>query len=117
LELVLEVSKAALGVLIPVAVAALLEYLRRRLGAERLRRIQDELLLKKELALVAVKYVEQAWQGASGPEKYNAAATWLANRAAGIGLKLSDQEIKGLVEWALRTLKDEFGNKWAGVVK
>jgi LL-H family phage holin len=115
-DLILEVSKAALAVLIPIGVAAGLEWLRRKIGAERLRRIQDELHTKKDLALVAVKYVEQAWKNASGPEKYNAAAAWLAAQAARARLELSDDEIKGLIEWALRTLKDEFGNQWADLV-
>lgn len=116
-ELILEVSRAALAVVIPVAVAAGLEWLRRKMGVEKLRRIQEELQTKKDMALIAVKYVEQAWKGASGPEKYNAAAAWLAAQAARAGITLSDDEIKGLIEWALRNIKDELGNQWADLLE
>jgi hypothetical protein len=33
------------------------------------------------------------------------------------GLKTTDSEITGLIEYALRTLKDTFGEEWANVVE
>lgn len=102
-----------LAILIPALAALAVEYLRRRLGTEKVKRIQEELAAKQELATMAVRFVEQVYRDLHGEEKYNKAAEWLAARAREQGLKLTADEIKGLIEAALRQLKDAFGNEWA----
>lgn len=102
-----------LAILIPALAALAVEYLRRRLGTERVKRIQEELAAKQELATLAVRFVEQVYRDLHGPDKYQKAAEWLAARAQEHGLKLTADEIKGLIEAALRQLKDAFGNEWA----
>ena len=102
-----------LAILIPVLAALAVEYLRRRLGTEKVKRIQEELATKQELATLAVRFVEQVYKDLHGPDKYQKAAEWLAARAQEHGLKLTADEIKGLIEAALRQLKDAFGNEWA----
>ena len=72
---------------------------------------------KQELALVAVKAVEQLWAGIlKGPEKVSKAAEIIANQANRIGLTIPPDEIEALIEWAVRTMKDEFGEQWANVI-
>ena len=102
-----------LAILIPILVGLAVEYLRRRLGTEKVKRIQEELATKQELATLAVRFVEQVYKDLHGPDKYQKAAEWLAARAQEHGLKLTADEIKGLIEAALRQLKDAFGNEWA----
>lgn len=102
-----------LAVLIPALVSFALEYLRRKLGTEKMLQIQEELAAKQDLALLAVRFVEQVYTELHGEEKYKAAAKWLAEQAQKRGLKLTDTEIEGLIESALRMLKDEFGEQWA----
>ena len=46
----------------------------------------------------------------------DAADQWLVARLKERGLKTTDSEITGLIEYALRTLKDTFGEEWANVV-
>lgn len=106
-----------LAILIPTLAALAVEYLRRRLGTERVKRIQEELATKQELAILAVRFVEQVYKDLHGPDKYQKAAEWLAARAQEHGLKLTADEIKGLIEAALRQLKDAFGNEWAKQVQ
>lgn len=91
--------------------------LKRKLGTEKMRQIEAEMALKQDLAVLAVKFVEQAWTDLHGEAKYNHAAAWLSGRAGELGLKVSDSEIKGLIEAALRSLKDEFGEEWANTIK
>ena len=98
-----------------VAIAA--EYIRRRLGLEKLKQIQEELATKKELALIAVKFVMQAYKDLNGPEKFKKAADWLANQAKAAGLKITSEEIKALIEWALREIKDQLGKEWGNIQK
>ncbi|MGB9825726.1 MAG: phage holin, partial [Desulfofundulus sp.] len=95
-----------LAILIPALAALAVEYLRRRLGTEKVKRIQEELATKQELATLAVRFVEQVYKDLHGPDKYQKAAEWLAARAQEHGLKLTAEEIKGLIEAALRQLKD-----------
>jgi len=102
-----------LAILIPILVGFIMEYLRRKLGTEKMKRIQEELAAKQELALLAVRFVEQVYIDLRGEEKYQKAAEWLVVQAAKVGLKLTADEVKGLIEAALRELKDAFGNEWA----
>jgi len=102
-----------LAILIPILVGFIMEYLRRKLGTEKMKRIQEELAAKQELALLAVRFVEQVYIDLRGEEKYQKSAEWLVVQAAKVGLKLTADEVKGLIEAALRELKDAFGNEWA----
>lgn len=111
----LKLAYDALAILVPLLVATAAEYLRRRLGNERLERIKRELETKKELASTAVKFAEQAWRDLGGQTKYEAAAGWLAAEAQARGIKVTVTEIKGLIEAALREIKDYMGEEWAKV--
>jgi len=102
-----------LSILLPVLAVMLAEWLRRKIGVERLARIQRELQTKKELAALAVKFVEQAYKELKGIEKYQVAATWLAAQAVERGINITADEIQGLIEAALRSFKDTFGEGWA----
>lgn len=102
-----------LAILLPVLAVILAEWLRRKLGVESLARIQRELETKKELAALAVKFVEQAYRDLKGEEKYQEAARWLATQAIDRGINITSDEIQGLIEAALRAFKDQFGEEWA----
>ncbi len=105
----------ALAIFIPVLVALAVEYVRRRLGTEKLRKIQEELATKQDLAILAVRFVEQVYKELEGPAKYQKAAEWLAARANEHGIRITTDEVKGLIEAALREMKDAFGEEWAKV--
>ncbi|WP_018086494.1 phage holin [Desulfurispora thermophila] len=113
----LQLAYDILAILIPALAALAVEYIRRRLGTEKMRKVQEELAAKQELATLAVRFVEQVYKDLHGPDKYQKAAEWLAARAQEHGLKLTADEIKGLIEAALRQLKDAFGNEWAKQVQ
>lgn len=98
---------------IPPLVGLSIELLRRQLGTERLREIQEELDTKRELATAAVRFAEQAYQTLDGPQKFQKASEWLSREAQKYGLKLSPEEIKGLIESSLRMLKDQFADQWS----
>ncbi len=102
-----------LAIIIPILAGLVVEYLRRKLGTEKIKRIQEELAAKQELAMLAVRFVEQVYTDLHGEEKYNKAAEWLVAQAAKAGLQLTPEEVKGLIEAALRELKDAFGEEWA----
>ncbi|WP_222927706.1 phage holin [Biomaibacter acetigenes] len=82
-----------------------------------MRKIQEELTAKQELALLAVRFVEQVYKDLHGEEKYQKAAEWLVEQAAKIGLNLTAEEVKGLIEAALREMKDVFGEEWANAIE
>lgn len=106
-----------LAILIPALAALAVELIRRRLGVEKMNRIQRELETKQDLAALAVQFVEQAYKDLKGEEKYNAAASWLATQAVDRGLNVSAEEIQGLIEAALRMFKDAFGEEWAAATE
>lgn len=100
-------------IILPFLAAAAVELLRRKLGVEKIEKIQRELEAKQELGTLAVKFVEQAFYDLKGYDKYTTASYWLSEMLRERGIKVTDGEIKGLIESSLRTLKDEFGEEWA----
>ncbi len=104
-----------LALLLPVLAAGLVELIRRKLGVEKMQRIQKELETKQELAALAVRFAEQFYNDLHGEDKYQKAAEWLSTRAGELGLKVAPGEVKGLIEAALRAFKDEFGEEWAKI--
>jgi len=115
-DLVLRLAYDILAILITVAVALLIGWLKKKLGIEGIKKVQEELTAKQELALLAVKAVEQLWGGVlHGDEKVQKATEFISEQAAKVGLAISPEEIRTLIEWAVRTLKDEFGEAWGKV--
>ncbi|TEB06364.1 phage holin [Pelotomaculum propionicicum] len=112
-DMLFKLLKGAITVFAPAVLALAIEYLRRRLGTERLQKIQQELAAKQSLARLAVLFVEQAYRDLDGPEKYAKAAEWLSGRAKEYGIALTPEQIKGLIESAVRTFKDLYGPDWA----
>lgn len=114
-DIVISFAYDAFLILLPVLAAMLVEWLRRRLGLEKMQRIQKELETKQELAALAVRFAEQFYNDLHGEDKYQKAAEWLSTRAGELGLKVAPGEVKGLIEAALRAFKDEFGGEWAKI--
>lgn len=115
-DLVLRLAYDILAILITVAVALLIGWLKKKLTIEGIKKVQEELTAKQELALLAVKAVEQLWGGVlHGDEKVQKATEVISEQAAKVGLAISPEEIRTLIEWAVRTLKDEFGEAWGKV--
>lgn len=112
-ELIMKILYDLIYFLIALIAAGVVAFLKQKFGTEKLKKFQSELAMKQDLALLAVKYAEQAYIEYKGEQKYNHAATWLSSRASFLKLKITDDEIKGLIEAALRSLKDEFGEQWA----
>jgi LL-H family phage holin len=112
-EKIIALSYNAMTILVPVLCAILIELIRRKLGLENCRKIQAELQTKQVLATLAIKMAEQAFKDLHGQDKYDQAATWLATQAGERGIKVTPNEVKGLIEAALRMAKDEFGEEWA----
>ncbi len=115
-SLVMAIVHNLLIIIVTLATGFVVAYLRKRLGVEWMQKIELELSLKQELAELAIKFVEQVYRDFDGDEKYTVAAIWLVDRVSELGLKTNESEVKGLIESALRTLKDEFGEQWANMV-
>jgi hypothetical protein len=91
--------------LTPILAALLGEYLRRKIGTERIKKIQAELAAKTELTAAAVNLAEQAYKDLDGAGKYDKALEWLSTQALKVGLKITVDEAKGLIESAVLALK------------
>lgn len=115
-DLIMTVIENILIILVTLAAGAIVVYLKRRLGVEGVQKLETELVLKQELATLAVRFVEQVYRDLGGEEKYSQAALWLSSRLGEKGINISPDEIRGLIEAALRELKDQFGNEWAKAI-
>jgi len=100
-----QVAINTLAYLLPILAVLAGEYIRRKIGAERLALIQAELAAKKELTTAAVTFAEQAYKDLNGAEKYDKALDWLTTQALAVGLKITVPEAKGLIESAVLAMK------------
>jgi len=116
-EVLCNLVNNVLVLLAMLAATYVIAWLQKRLGVEKMQQIESELATKKELAALAVRFVEQVYKDLHGEQKYQKAAEWLAARAGELGLRVTPEEIKGLIEAALRAFKDEFGEEWAKQVE
>lgn len=102
--------------LITLALSAVSTYvvalIRKKIGVTEMIKIEQELTTKSGLATTAIKFVEQAYTALDGAEKYEKAAEWLSATATAHGLKVTDTEIKGLIESSLREAKELFAEAW-----
>ena len=101
-----------IAVLLPILVAYLVTWIQKKLGSEKVQKIIYELETKKELARIAVMFVQQAYKDLGGPEKYEKAAEWLSDMSDYMGLDLTPEEVKALIEAVLKELKAELGEAW-----
>ncbi|MEN6351674.1 MAG: phage holin [Syntrophomonas sp.] len=115
-NMLVNLAYGALSILVPALCAIVIELMRRKLGLENIKKVKHELDNKKELANLAVKFVEQAYKDIKGRDKFDKAAEWLASQAKEKGLQVTPEEIQGLIEAAIRMAKDEFGEQWGKAV-
>ena len=108
----MELLQSILLAAVVAGTGLLVEWVRRRLGIEGMRRIEMELHLRQDLAVIAVKYAEQAYRNLRGPDKYVHASEWLSKALEARGLRVSPEDLRALIEWALREIRDEFGDQW-----
>ena len=111
-DAVLRLLYDIIAVLVPILMAYLAAWIQKRLGSEKVQKIMYELETKKELARIAVMFVQQAYKDLGGPAKYEKAAEWLSDMSDYMGLDLTPEEIKALIEAALKELKAELGEAW-----
>lgn len=116
-DLIIKLATDAIVLLVVAIGYFTSRFLVEKIGAQKVAKIQSQIELKQGLSYMAVKFVEQAWGELANEHKYDQAAAWLQEQAAALGLKLTTQETRGLIESALRDIKDEFGEEWANVIE
>lgn len=108
-----DVLSIVLYLLVTALVAGLIWLVVTKIGAEKMQRVAKELEMNKELAAAAVRYAQQVYWNIDGPIRYQKAAEWMVNECTRYGIRITVTQLKGLIEDALRTFKDEFGEEWA----
>jgi LL-H family phage holin len=99
--ILLETIQTIVGTAITVGIGYIVAYVRNHIS------VQD-LQTKKELAKAAVLFVEQVYKTVDGQSKFIKAENWLIQQIQHLGLKVAPDEIKGLIESALKEIKMEF---------
>lgn len=101
-----------LTIIIPILVGMVTIWLKETLGVERLKKIKQEWDQKQELAMIAVRFAEQAYWDYDGKEKYEEALIFLSRELSQLGIKVSEETLEALIESALKQIKDEVGGSW-----
>jgi len=65
----------------------------------------EELLTQEALVQSAVEFVEQVYYALDGEEKYAQALSWASEAFGRRGFKVSEEDLKGMIESAVYNLK------------
>jgi|ADurb_Total_1013_FD_contig_21_1528030_length_484_multi_6_in_0_out_0_1 hypothetical protein len=95
-----------------VGIYYFIKLLKAKIGTEKLRQIEAELLDKESLASRTVLFIQQVFSDLADEEKFDIALEGLANRLDEYGFDYSPEELKTLIESVLFELKTEFGEQW-----
>lgn len=114
-----EIAIAIFTLVLSVAVGFVITILKERVGTEKMvaatsiyNKFLNEMHVKNSLASIAVKYVQQLLPANKADEKFSEAALFLSKQLSAKGFKVTDTEIKALVESAVKEAKKEFGDQW-----
>lgn len=99
--------------LIGIALAILLVNL---VGKENAKKLQTVVEAKKQLIKTAVLFVQQVYGHFTSEHKYNLAVEHIQKQFEKFGFKTDGNEIRGMIEEAVKVLKKEFGDSWTKAV-
>jgi LL-H family phage holin len=111
-DLIIKIISDIVYVLALVFISYGIALIKKKIGTEKITKIEQELRLKQGLAYDAVKFVEQAYVDLHGKDKLEQAVNWVCDRLHEKGIEINEDEIEGLVESALRGIKDAYGENW-----
>lgn len=94
------------AILIPALAGWGIAYLNKKIGSEKISQAKDQIETRQGLAWDAVNFVEQAYKDLDGPAKFQKAAEWLAKEAKNIGIAMTADQIKGVIESAVKLMKN-----------
>jgi len=100
------ISLDVLAILIPALVGWLIAYVNKKIGTENAKKVEIQIATKKGIVWDAVNFVEQAYKDLDGPGKFAKAEAWLISEAKTVGITLTTDTIKGLIESTVKTMKD-----------
>lgn len=87
-------------------------FLKKKIGLENLKKIENEYFINQELAKSVVLYVQKTLGNASNEIKFNEACIALSEILSKKGIILTETEMKVLIESALKMFKKQFGDAW-----
>lgn len=113
-NMIMSILSDVLMVIATVGAGFLVAFLKKKLGVEKLRKLQQESEFIKEVVKAGVQYAEQRFQ--SG-EKLDEAIKWITTSLNAKGFIVSEKEVEGLIEATIRQFKDEFGESWGNEIQ
>jgi hypothetical protein len=97
---------------LPLLIALIFKYLNAKIGVEKMAQIKQEINNTSVLAEAAVIFIQQKYPDLANIDKLALASEWLATEASNRGIELSQEQIEGYLESALKIVKDSFGENW-----
>jgi hypothetical protein len=94
-------------IFVPIILSGIVYLLSQVIGKKRFEKVSQALESKSKLAQLAVSFAEQAFSSLDGVGKYAKAEEWLFNAAKSHGIKMSDADLKTLIEAEVLKLKKE----------
>ncbi len=107
-EILLEIWKL-IGTILGFALASFTLFLIKNISSShRFDKKLKEIGVKKELSLLAVKFIEQKFKESNNQEKFDKASEWLFQVLSDSGIYVEEKEIEGLIEAALKSFKETY---------
>lgn len=76
------------------------------IGVQTLKTIEQELINKQDLVNIAIRFVEQVYKDYKGEQKFEEALKWVLEQADEHGIKITENEAKGLIEAAVKAANE-----------
>jgi LL-H family phage holin len=102
---------------VPLLIGSLFKLINAKIGTENMNKIEQEINNASVLAQAAVSYIQQKYPDLLNEEKKDKAVEWLTNEVNKYGINLTEEQIEGYLESALRNMKDAFGSEWGKSTK
>lgn len=115
--LFVQVLSELLMLLVVVLAGFAVAVLKKYLGTEKMKQINEELKSKQEIVDTVVLFVQQVYGHYEGEKKFvialETASEWLTSK----GIKVTVTELRSLIESSVKLLKTEFGEEWYKVTE
>lgn len=111
-ELVVKVLMEVLMLVMVLVGGFVVQFLRKKIGVEKMKAIEAELAAKQEIVDTVVLFVQQVYEAYDGRDKYDKAVLTASEWITAKGFTVTPEELQSMIESSVKILKKEFAEQW-----
>ena len=111
-ELVVKVLTEVLMLVMVLVGGFVVQFLRKKIGVEKMKAIEAELAAKQEIVDAVVLFVQQVYEAYDGKDKFNKAMLTASKWITAKGFTVTPEELQSMIESSVKLFKKEFAEQW-----